>query len=361
MKKILAVVFGGKSDEHEVSLSSAANVLRAIDENKYEVHKIGITREGRWYWTPATPEQIADGSWEELLTNHQCAIPHDPTIRGILVFDMIDRAHVQKIDCIIPVLHGDHGEDGEIQGLFSMAEIPFVGPGVKASANCMDKSAAKELGKLVGVKMAKHYLVRKRAFARDRAAVIEEIKETHGGKYPLFVKPCAAGSSVGVTKVKSGDTLESAIEEALRYDSKVLVEEAIVGRELEVAVLGNESPKASSVGEILTAGEFYSYDSKYINPESKTRIADDLPPEVRDQIRQYAIDIYCELDCRGLSRVDFFYSDEGDIIFNEINTLPGFTDISMYPMLWRHDGIPTTELMDILVELALEEHSDWIY
>lgn len=360
MKKNIAVIFGGKSDEYEVSLKSATNVLRAIDENKYVVHKIGITREGRWYWTSATPEQIADNTWMDLMTNRQVVIPHDPTIKGFLIFDMIDRAQVNKIDCIIPVLHGDHGEDGEIQGLFSMAEIPFVGPGVKASANCMDKSATKELGKLVGVKMAKHYLVRRRAFEKDSAGVIEEVKKTHNDTYPLFVKPCAAGSSVGVTKVKNADQLEEAIRTALQYDTKVLVEEAIVGREMEVAVLGNESPKASCVGEILTAGEFYSYDSKYSNPESKTRFVDDLPKEVTDRIRQYAIEIYQELDCRGLSRVDFFYSTEGEIVFNEINTLPGFTDISMYPMLWAHEGLSSTELIDELIELALDEHSDWV-
>lgn len=359
MKKNIAVVFGGKSDEHEISLRSAANVIRAIDKDKYEIHQVGITREGRWYVTAASPEQIADGSWKELEGNCQCTIPHDPTIRGMLVFDAEDKARIQKIDCIVPVLHGDHGEDGEIQGLFSMAEIPFVGPGVKASANCMDKSSTKEFGKLVGVNLAKDYLVRKSAYTRDKASVLAAVRERHNDSYPLFVKPCAAGSSVGVTKVKYAEELAAAIEEALRYDTKVLVEEAIVGRELEVAVLGNEEPMASCVGEILTAGEFYSYESKYSNPESKTRFVEDMPVEVTDEIRKYAIEIYKELDCRGLSRVDFFYSEDGRIIFNEINTLPGFTDISMYPMLWRHEGLETTELMDKLIELALEEHADW--
>lgn len=358
--KNIAVIFGGKSDEHEVSLKSSANVLRALKADKYIIHKVGITKEGRWYVTEASPEQIETGEWAALADNKQCTIPHDPTIRGMLVYDEVDRAKVVKLDCIIPILHGDHGEDGEIQGVFSMAEIPFVGPGVKASANCMDKSATKQFGKLVGVNMAKDYLVRRRAYVADAEAVLAEVKERHENKYPLFVKPCAAGSSVGVTKVKSEGELAAAIEEALKYDNKVLVEEAIVGRELEVAVLGNAAPKASCVGEILTAGEFYSYDSKYSNPDSKTRFVDDLPEEVTDRIRQYAIEIYQELDCRGLSRVDFFYSEAGEIYFNEINTLPGFTNISMYPMLWRHEGLETPDLMDKLIELALDEYSDWI-
>lgn len=360
MKKIIGVVFGGKSDEYEVSQNSCANVLRALDEEKYEIHKIGITKAGKWYRTEAAPEQIASGEWEKLEGNCQCTVPHDPTVGGILLFDEGDTARVQKIDCMIPVLHGDHGEDGEIQGLFSMAEIPFVGPGVKASANCMDKSATKEFGKLVGVTMADHYLVRRRDFVTDRDGIVAEVAKHHGNKYPLFVKPCSAGSSVGVTKVKTEAELADAIENALKYDYKVLVEEAIVGREFEVAVLGNENPKASSVGEILTAGEFYSYDSKYINPESKTRVVDDLPQGELDRIREFAVELYKELDCRGLSRVDFFYTEDGVIVFNEINTLPGFTNISMYPMLWRHDGLPTNELIDKLIELALEEHSDWV-
>lgn len=360
MKKIIGVVFGGKSDEYEVSQNSCVNVLKALDEEKYEIIKIGITREGRWYKTEASPEQIADGSWAGLDGNCLCTVPHDPTVGGILIFDKGDTARVQKIDCMIPVLHGDHGEDGEIQGLFSMAEIPFVGPGVKASANCMDKSATKEFGKLVGVAMADHYLVRRRDFVDDRNGVVSEVAKYHGNKYPLFVKPCSAGSSVGVTKVKSEAELADAIDTALKYDYKVLIEEAIVGRELEVAVLGNENPKASSVGEILTAGEFYSYDSKYINPESKTRIVDDLPESEINRIRDYAVKIYKELDCRGLSRVDFFYTNDGVIVFNEINTLPGFTNISMYPMLWKHDGLETNELIDRLIDFALEEHSDWI-
>lgn len=354
----IAVIFGGNSDEYEVSLNSAANVIRALDDEKYEITKIGITRAGQWFVTKATPEEIESDKWS-YGRNFQCILPHDPTVGGIYILDDENRMKRRKIDCIVPVLHGDHGEDGEIQGLFSLAKIPFVGPGVKASANCMDKAAAKELAKLVNVKMANHYLVRKRDYSVYCTAINEKIEEYFEHKLPLFVKPCSAGSSVGVTKVTSYADLKTAIKKALEFDEKVLVEETIVGREIEVAVLGNDFPVASSVGEILTAGEFYDYESKYINPESKTRVVDDLPIETIDEIRRYAVEIYRELDCKGLSRVDFFYTTEGEIVFNEINTLPGFTNISMYPQLWKHEGIETNELMDKLIGYALEEHEAW--
>ena len=354
MKIRLGVVFGGKSDEYYVSIHSAGNVIRALDEDKYDITKIGITREGRWYVTKATAEDIEENKWIYNDGNRQCVIPHDPTVGGILVFDDTDTATVRKIDCFVPVLHGDHGEDGEIQGLFGLCEIPYVGSGVKASANCMDKTCAKHLAKLAGVKMAKDYVVRASDYERDPEAELAAAKAEHGNKYPLFVKPSSSGSSVGVTKVKSEDQLQAAIEEALKYDRKVLVEKCIVGREVEMAVLGNEHPVASSLGEVLSGEEFYTYEAKYINPASETVVVTDLPDEVIDEFKATAIAIYKELDCRGLARVDFFYSEDGEVIFNEVNTLPGFTDISMYPMLWRADGLPTNELMDRLIELALE-------
>lgn len=350
MKKKIGVVFGGKSDEHEISLMSAGNVLRALDTDKYDVLKIGITREGKWYITEATVEAIEDGNW----------VKHEGNKDYVLSAD----SGCKDFDCIIPVLHGDHGEDGEIQGLFQMAEIPYVGSGVKASANCMDKTAAKQIAKLTGVRMAEHYVVRILNFSKNPDAEVKKVVETLRGEFPFFVKPSSAGSSVGVSKVNSKEELYVAITEALKYDHKVLVEECINGRELEVAVLGNLDPKASSVGEIKSAAEFYDYESKYINPEIQTSVVEDLPQEVIDEIREYAKKLYKTLDCRGLARVDFFYADEAKegkrIVFNEINTLPGFTNISMYPMLWKHDGLDTPELMDKLIELALDEHRDWV-
>lgn len=354
----IGVVFGGNSDEYDVSLHSAANVIRALDEDKYELVKIGITQKGQWFVTKAMSHEIEEDKWQ-FGRNNGCMLSPDPTVGGIITFHRGESMLVKPIDCFFPIMHGDHVEDGEIQGLFSMAQIPYVGSGVKASANCMDKSSTKELAKLVGVKMADHVLVRSADFESNARVTLDEIEEYFEGKLPLFVKPCAAGSSVGVTKVKSYGDLEHAIRKALEYDHKVLVEEAIIGREFEVAVLGNRYPVASSVGEILSAGEFYDYDAKYTNPESMTRVVDDLPTEVIDEIRDYAVALYKELDCRGMSRVDFFYSEDGDIVFNEINTLPGFTDISMYPKLWNEAGLTTTELVDKLIEYALEEHEEW--
>ncbi|MDD5823248.1 MAG: D-alanine--D-alanine ligase [Firmicutes bacterium] len=357
-KLTIGVVFGGQSDEYDVSLHSAANVIKAFDEDKYELVKIGITKRGQWYVTKAKSDEIADDKWT-YCSNTRCIVPHDPTIGGIYMFNDNERITIKKIDCFFPVLHGDHGEDGEIQGLFSLAQIPFVGSGVKASANCMDKSSTKALASLVGVDMAEHYLVRRKAWDRDAKNVIERIEAQFEDRLPLFVKPCSAGSSVGVTKVKSYAELGPAIRCALEHDDKVLVEECIVGREFEVAVMGNSLPYASRIGEILSAGEFYDYESKYTNPESMTRVVEDIPEEKMDEIREKAIRLYRGLDCRGLARVDFFYTAEGKVYFNEINTLPGFTDISMYPSLWNSEGVTTTELVDRLVTYAMREHENW--
>ena len=350
MKKKIGVIFGGKSDEYEVTLSSVANVLKALDDSKYDITKIGITREGKWFITDASIEEIKSDAWTKSPSNKQYTLSADPGKK--------------EFDCLIPVLHGDHGEDGEIQGLFQMAEIPYVGSGVKASANCMDKTAAKQLAKLTDVRMAEHYIVRIANFVKDEDGEVAKAIDTLQGKFPMFVKPSSAGSSVGVSKVKNKEELKPAIAEALKYDHKVLVEECIIGREMEVAVLGNLEPIASSVGEIKSAAEFYDYESKYINPQIQTSIVEDLPKSATDEIRDYAVKLFKTMDCRGLARVDFFYADEAKngkrVVFNEINTFPGFTNISMYPMLWKHDGIDTPELMDKLIALALDEHRDWI-
>lgn len=364
MKKQIGVVFGGKSDEYEVSLCSAANVLRALDHDKYDIVQIGMTKEGAWYVTGASIEEIENGEWINGKDKMRCALPADPSYGGLLVFDESGKTSLVPLNCIVPVLHGDHGEDGEIQGLFQMAEIPYVGSGVKASANCMDKTAAKQLAKLTGVRMAEHYVVRIANYKKDPYGEAKRALDELGGYMPLFVKPSSAGSSVGVTKVSKPEDLIPAITEALKFDHKALIEKAIIGREFEVAVLGNLEPVASSVGEIKAAAEFYDYDAKYNNPEIQTSIVEDLPVEALNEIRNYAVQLYKILDCRGLARVDFFYADVevngSRVVFNEINTLPGFTNISMYPMLWRHDGIPTEELMDKLIEYAFEQFKDWV-
>lgn len=353
----IAVIFGGKSDEHEVSRNSAVNVIDGLGSDRYEITQIGITKEGRWYQTEAATDEIASGEWENRADNKQVCLPADPTIHGILVFDDEERAVVKHIDCIIPVMHGDNGEDGTIQGLFELAEIPYVGPGVKASANCMDKSFTKIIVGEIGIDQARYCVIKRKDFADDREGEIMNALSTNDGKLPLFVKPSSAGSSVGASKVEKKSELETAIENAFKYDDKVLVEEMIVGREMEVALLGNHNPKASYVGEILSAGEFYDYDAKYNNPESKTRVVDDIPVGKQKEIRSKAVEIFKALDCRGLSRVDFFYTEEGRVVFNEINTLPGFTNISMYPQLWEAMGIDRPTLLDSLIKLAMEEHS----
>ena len=351
----IGVIFGGKSEEHEVSRNSARNVLKALAGTEHELLKAGITKEGRWYVTEASPDEIADGSWEQHPSNRQAVVPSDPVVHGFLIFDEKDHARPYRVDCIFPVLHGDYGEDGRIQGVFEMADIPYVGPDVKASANCMDKSVTKKLAAATGVTQARYAVLKRREFLRDPEGTLAKAVDSLGGEFPVFVKPSSAGSSVGASKVKTKEDLEAAVREAFRHDSKVLVEELITGRELEVAVLGNHEPEASCVGEILAAGEFYDYDAKYNNPDSQTRIVDDLPEEVLNEIRSWAVRLYKALECRGMSRVDFFYSDDGRIVFNEINTLPGFTNISMYPKLWEAMGVSQTELVERLIALAVEE------
>lgn len=358
----IAVIFGGKSDEHEVSRMSAVNVLKGIAKlgDEYEVMQVGITKAGRWYLTEAGYEEIQNGDWEKHPGNRQVTIPSDPVGRGILVFDESDHAVLHKLDCCYPVLHGDFGEDGKIQGVFEMAGIPYVGCGVASSANCMDKALTKTIVECTGVTMAKTYVIKKHAYDIDREGEIARAAAVNGGEFPLFVKPSSAGSSVGATKAHNLEELAPAIDEAFKYDNKVLVEEMIVGREIECAVLGNQDPQASCVGEILAAAEFYDYDAKYNNPDSKTRVIDDLPEEVLNEVRRFAVEIYKALDCRGMSRVDFFYSEDGRIVFNEINNLPGFTNISMYPQLWEAMGVPQPELIRRIINFALEEYEDKI-
>lgn len=356
----VAVIFGGQSEEYEVSQNSAANVMRGFAELNHDVFKIGITKKGRWYLTEATPEQIADGTWEQLPGNRQVVLPHDPVVHGMLIFDAEDRAKVEHIDCIFPVLHGDKGEDGNIQGLFTLCEIPYVGCNTTASAVAMDKSVTKAVVERIGVRQASCYVLKDSEYERGHAEAIERIIDFHGDKFPLFVKPATKGSSVGAHRAEDYAGLVSAIDEAFEHDKKVLIEELIVGREIEVAVMGNLEPQASMVGEILTAGEFYDYDSKYNNPESQTRVIDDLPAETICEIRNTALRIYEAIGCEGLSRVDFFYSNEGEIVFNEINPIPGFTNISMYPQLWAERGIERPELIERLLAYAMEAHADWV-
>ena len=352
MKKRLAVIFGGQSSEHEVSCVSAANIIKSLDKDKYEIHMIGITKEGHWLYVE-TPEAIADGIWRDGTAG--AVISPDRETGGILRIEG-GRCETIPIDVVFPVLHGLYGEDGTVQGLFELAGLPYVGCGVLASAVSMDKISTKIFVERLGIRQAS-YVTDTAKNMEDFDRTAEQVEQKLG--YPVFVKPSNAGSSQGVSKAGDREELERAVALAKKHDSRVLIEEAIDGREIECAVLGGRECKASPVGEILSAGEFYDYDAKYnfdnkySGAESETVVDPDLPETVKETIRDNAVDIFRAVSGFGLSRVDFFVERGTDeIIFNEINTLPGFTGISMYPMLWEAAGISQTELLDRLIELA---------
>ncbi|MBK5253125.1 MAG: D-alanine--D-alanine ligase [Peptostreptococcaceae bacterium] len=353
----IAVIFGGKSAEHEVACKSAVTILGWIDEKKYEIIKIGITKTGKWLKTEASLNDIKNMTWGELADNKEVFINPNPDKKEIAFYEK-NELITERIDCVFPVLHGEHGEDGDIQGLLELAGIPYVGPGVLSSACCMDKSFTKQMALPTGIMMAKHVVVYKHDFENDKEKMANYIMEKHEGKFPLFVKSCSTGSSVGVTKASELKGLITSLEVSFNYDKKALVEEMIEGREIEVAVLGNLNPVATVPGEIITAGEFYDYDSKYNNPNSKTLLAGGLTKEKIEEFKEAAIKLYKALDCAGMARVDFFLNKDNEIIFNEINTIPGFTDISMYPKLWENEGIKGPELVDRLIELAMENGKD---
>lgn len=354
----LLVIFGGMSSEHEVSCLSAASVLHHIDKHAYRIHTLGITKKGRWILTEATPEQIGNGSWENKIGNRSGILSPDPSFKGIrtLLGDEI------PIDCVFPVLHGKFGEDGTIQGLFELSGIPYVGSGVLSSAACMDKAVTKSIisriASQIGIRQADYAATDRFRFASGPTETVRMATDTFQNRFPLFVKPANAGSSVGITKVWDTVQLFDGIRKAAEEDHKVIIEEAIVGRELEVAVLGNRKPQASKVGEIIAANEFYDYEAKYLNELSRTELVSDLPDGKLEEIKQAAVAIYEAMDCRGLARVDFFLEEDGTVVFNEINTMPGFTKISMYPKLWEATGIEYTDLIDRLIALAMEE-TEW--
>ncbi len=353
MAKVL-VLFGGTSSEHEVSLKSAATVISILETTEHEMIKIGITKDGRWMFTEASTEEIKNGSWESEKSNRKAILSPERVDRGVLILND-GKLETVNVDCVWPVLHGKYGEDGTVQGLCELAGIPYVGPGVCASAVSMDKSRTKLVVEKTGILQADYFLVKKHCYESEPEKNVSDITDYFSGAFPLFVKPCSAGSSVGVAKVANPSELRVAIKSALEHDRKVLIEESIVGREVEVAVLGNEEPAASVVGEVLSANDFYDYSAKYINSASRTVIPAQMSKEDEDNLRSAAVTIYSALECKGLSRVDFFLCKNGEIVFNEINTLPGFTNISMYPKLWEASGVSNFELANKLISLALED------
>ncbi len=348
MKKSICVVFGGRSPEHDISLKSVTSVIKNLDKEKYDIHMLGITKEGKWYLYTGDYKNIEGGLWQrdkEHLT--KAIISPDTSDGGIIIFQQ-DKIRTVKIDCIFPVLHGEYGEDGTIQGLFELSGIKYVGVGVAGSANSMDKTLSKIMFDSANIPQAAWVTVQK---GDDVQTKIFEIEEKLG--YPCFVKPASTGSSVGVGKASTRQELLSALEYAMGFGRKVLVEENIDGREVECAVLGNKDPEAAEVGEIVPTVEFYDFDAKYNDNSTQLHIPADLDDELRSQIRKYAVKAFKAVDGSGLSRVDFFVrNSDNKIILNEINTLPGFTNISMYPKLWDACGLGYTELLDKLIDLA---------
>lgn len=327
---------------------SAVNVIGGLNREKYEIHMIGITKEGHWIYVENV-DKIRDDSWRD--GEITAVISPDHEKQGIWKVSG-GTVEVVPIDVAFPVLHGKYGEDGTIQGLFEMSGIPYAGCGVLASAASMDKISTKIFADRLGVRQAA-YVADIARDLREMDDTIAQVEEKLG--YPVFVKPSNAGSSQGVSKAHNREELKEALVLAKKHDHRVLIEENITGREVECAVLGGQNPQASPVGEILAAAEFYDFDAKYNNEESRTVIDPDLPEEVKEEIRRNAVAIFREVGGFGLSRVDFFVEkDTNEVIFNEINTLPGFTNISMYPMLWEANGIKKEELLDRIIELAYE-------
>lgn len=353
MKKLnVCVLFGGISPEHEVSLRSAEAVLNNMDKEKYNIFPVGITRDGNWIlFTGTDYSMLPEGSWQNFPGNRRAAI--SPVRgQGLLSFEG-DCVVRENIDVVFPVLHGENGEDGAMQGLLQMAGIPYVGPHVAESAVSMDKTLTKLVVDNAGIPQAAWQLVRSIDAENHMQLVLEKLERQF--RYPVFVKPAGTGSSVGVSKAYDRETLREALLTAGAYDGKILVEEFIHGREVEVAVMGNSSPVASVCGEIDSGAAFYDYDSKYVTDTSTAYIPARIPEDVAEQVRDAAVKIYNVIGCQGLSRVDFFVTYEDDrVVFNEINTMPGFTSISMYPKLFAASGIPYGQLIDELLQLALE-------
>jgi len=355
MAKIrVGLIFGGRSSEHEVSLQSAKSIYEALDKDRYEPVLIGIDKSGVWHVGEASVFFLNSDNPKLIALNKDCP-PVVPALVGK------DRALVEigsgrslgKIDVVFPIIHGTYGEDGSLQGLLRMMDVPYVGADVLGSAIGMDKDIMKRLLRDAGISVASWVTVRYRD--RNRAAY-DNIVEQLG--LPLFVKPANLGSSVGVSKVYSIEELSPAIDEAFRYDRKVLIEEFVQGREIECSVLGNDDPVASLPGEILPNHDFYSYDAKYIDENGAVlQIPADLDQALIAKVQETAVRVFEVLECSGMARVDFFLKDNGDLIVNEINTLPGFTRISMYPKLWEVNGLPYSELLDRLIHLAIERHA----
>ena len=342
-RRRVAVVFGGRSAEHEISVTSARSVLEALDPERYDVLTVGIDRDGRWHAVAALPAVAVD-------EGPTVALSREPGDAAIVT----DDGRRMEIDVVFPLLHGPFGEDGTIQGLLELAGIPYVGAGVLASAVGMDKAVQKTLVEAAGLAVVPHQVVYERDWERDRGGVLERAADLG---LPVFTKPAALGSSIGITKVKRAADLPAALEDALAHSGKALIERSMEGsRELECAVLGNDEPLASIPGEIVPDAEWYDYRAKYVEEGTRLDVPARLPIDIADEVRRMAVVAFQAIDAAGMARVDFFYREPDELVLNEINTIPGFTPISMYPKLWEASGLPYDELISRLIELAIERH-----
>jgi D-alanine-D-alanine ligase len=356
----VGLIFGGRSGEHEVSLMSAQGVMGAIDLAKYEVVPIGITKDGCWLASGDPMKALSSGVATESNPALLLAEPSRQGLMRVVGHDQeqaLSAVRVSQLDVVFPILHGPYGEDGTVQGLLELAGIPYVGAGVASSAVGMDKALFKDIISAHGLPVASYLVIKRKVWEREPEETLAQVEAEIG--YDCFVKPANLGSSVGISKAHDRLELRAALDEAARYDRKLLVEEAIDAREIEVSVLGNDEPIASVPGEIVPCNEFYDYAAKYLDGESDLLIPAPVPQETSDLVRRLAVQAYLAIDCAGMARVDFLLDRRtGRVYVNELNTLPGFTPISMYPKLWEASGVSYTELIDRLIELALERHVD---
>lgn len=349
----LGIIFGGRSGEHEVSLMSATSVIKAIDKEKFQVVQIGITREGKWLLYDGPVENIEEGSWQN---QAETALALNPDKYAITILGSGGKSLKYVIDFALPILHGPFGEDGTIQGLFEMIDIPYGGCGVLGSAVAMDKALAKEIFAKNKIPICRHLVIFQEEIQRDLNSIIDKIENNL--PYPIFVKPANMGSSVGINKARNTKELKNALDEAGKYDRRFVLEEGLNCRELETGVLGNYNPEAAVVGEILPSDEFYSYQAKYFDGgKSRLCIPAEIPDEISEEVRSIAVKAYELLDCAGFARVDFFLEkDTNKVYLNEINTIPGFTKFSMFSLLWEKEGVSYSKLIERIVELGYERY-----
>jgi len=348
----VGVIFGGRSGEHEVSLASAASVIRALDPEKYEALPIGIGKDGRWFIGTPAQKMLPD----VLRQGQRVMLSADPNVGALMPLEQ-SGAGSQRVDVIFPVLHGTYGEDGTVQGLLDLAGLPYVGSGVIGSAVGMDKDMQKRLFLQAGLPVGEFQAILRSEWESGRERVLKAVAKRF--RFPLFVKPATLGSSVGMSKVHKREELPAALDLAAEFAQKIVVERNIRGREIEVSVLGNDEPKASVPGEIIPHREFYDYTAKYLEEGTRLEIPAKLTTTQVQKFQEYAVRAFRCLECRGMARVDFFLEKpSGRIYLNEINTIPGFTSISMYPKLWEASGIPYRELIDRLIQLALADHRE---